>query len=130
MTPTKPVKKKGKKSKLTKAEKERLEHEKREQQIIEARKAMEEDALKLSNDKEERKNVKRRKSKRSWKKKKSLVRQRRRGRWNFCSNAKRRKTEIERKCKPNKNAWTESTKKRKLWGYCHRRELVDGDGGN
>ena len=40
-------KRKGKKSKPTKAEKERLEHEKREQQIIEARKAMEEDALKL-----------------------------------------------------------------------------------
>ena len=40
-------KRKGKKSKPTKAEKERLEHEKREQQIIEARKAMEGDALKL-----------------------------------------------------------------------------------
>ena len=40
-------KKKGKKSKLTKVEKERLERDKREQQIIEARKAMEEDALKL-----------------------------------------------------------------------------------
>ena len=40
-------KKKGKKSKLTKVEKERLEQDEREQQIIEARKAMEEDALKL-----------------------------------------------------------------------------------
>jgi len=40
-------KKKGKKSKLTKVEKERLERDEREQQIIEARKAMEEDALKL-----------------------------------------------------------------------------------
>jgi uncharacterized repeat protein (TIGR03833 family) len=40
-------KRKSKKSKPTKAEKERLEQEKKEQQILEARKAMEEDALKL-----------------------------------------------------------------------------------
>jgi uncharacterized repeat protein (TIGR03833 family) len=38
---------KSKKSRPTKAEKERLEQEKKEQQILEARKAMEEDALKL-----------------------------------------------------------------------------------
>ena len=40
-------KRKSKKSRPTKAEKERLEQEKKEQQILEARKAMEEDALKL-----------------------------------------------------------------------------------